>query len=88
MKRPYINQAICRQLARQEYVLRDILRSGGRDNWDHLKSHGHAFASILALIREGEVRALNISRRRFEITAAGRRHIAQLDFASMTGAAT
>jgi len=43
-------------LGRADALLRDITRSGGRDTYDHLKSHGHHHSTIRRALRCGLIR--------------------------------
>lgn len=54
-------------------VLRDVIRSGDRDGWDHLKSHGHSFSTVWSCIHKGWLSAIN--RYNYEITPAGRAEV-------------
>lgn len=47
-----------RQIDRLAALLRDVKRSGGRDVWDHLKSHGHHRATVRSAIDRGYLREL------------------------------
>lgn len=38
-------------MSRIGFLLRDVDRSGGTDNWDHLRSHGH-HAQIITEIKK------------------------------------
>lgn len=51
-------------------LLRDVVRSGGRDNWGHLSSHGHSFSTVWSCVHRGWLSA--VSRYQYEITMAGR----------------
>jgi hypothetical protein len=31
-------------------LLRDVERSGGKDRWSHLRSHGHSFATVRSAV--------------------------------------
>ncbi len=53
MERAHIDQAILAMLDRQDAVLRDVVRSGGRDNYTHLRSHGHHHATIRRCLKIG-----------------------------------
>lgn len=39
--------------ARARAVLRDVLRSGGKDRWSHLMSHGHNYATVRSCVKRG-----------------------------------
>lgn len=45
-----------RQIERMASLLRDVRRSGGVDNWPHLASHGHVYATVQSAIRRGYLR--------------------------------
>lgn len=51
-------------------ILRDVVRSGGVDNWSHLHSHGHHFTSVKACISRGDL--TRIRAYHYAITEAGR----------------
>lgn len=51
-------------------ILRDVLRSGGRDHWSHLHSHGHHFKQVLAAVNRGDLEPLGPYE--WRITPAGR----------------
>lgn len=57
-------------LFNERALLRDILRSGGRDNYDHLKSHGHHHSTIRRAIHIGFIK--EPEPRRYRLTKAGR----------------
>lgn len=58
------------QVDRREHLLRDVVRSGGTDNWDHLRSHGHHIATIRSAISDGYL--AHLASRVYQITDAGR----------------
>lgn len=70
MKRAPIDKAILVMHDRQNAVLRDVARSGGRDNFDHLSSHGHHHATIRRCIRIGYLS--EPKRQVYELTGDGR----------------
>ena len=47
-----------RQIERMAALLRDVKRSGGRDRWDHLRSHGHNFHTLRSAADRGYLREL------------------------------
>lgn len=55
-----------RQIERMASLLRDVKRSGGADRWDHLRSHGHHFATVLSATDRGYLRELLDGR--YEVT--------------------
>jgi hypothetical protein len=55
---------------RAVFVLRDVIRSGGRDRWSHLNSHGHAYSTVQSLVRRGLLLETRVYH--YEITEAGR----------------
>lgn len=61
--------AIDQILRRRAAFLRDIIRSGGKDSWDHLKTHGHHHATRDSCLR---IEYISGDKRRFVITDAGR----------------
>lgn len=69
MKRTPIDVAILAILSRQNAVLCDVARSGGRDNYDHLRSHGHHHATIRRCIKIGYLS--EPKRRVYELTGDG-----------------
>lgn len=85
MRRPRIDIAVRAQLQRAELLLRDVIRSGGTDNWSHLSSHGRSFSTIRSLLRQGYLENIEGSAYRFKITKSGRHSIEQIDFARFTG---
>ena len=61
------------QTDKRQALLRDVIRSGGKDNWSHLHSHGHHFPTIRSAVNSGY---LSEPRRyHYEITDAGRSYI-------------
>lgn len=70
MERAYIDRAILAILDRQDAVLRDVVRSGGRDNYSHLRSHGHHHATIRRCLKAGYL--TEPKRRVYELTDDGR----------------
>lgn len=56
-------------------ILRDVIRSGGRDRWSHLHSHGHHFKQVLACANRGDLEQLGPYE--WRITSAGRRALEQ-----------
>lgn len=77
MERERIDRAIRNQLDRRTHLLRDVVRSGGRDRWSHLQTHGHHFPTILSAVRNGylKVEPSYI----YEITDAGRSYLDDID---------
>lgn len=73
MPRPSVDWAVHQMLSRQDALLRDVRRSGGRDNYDHLKSHGHHMATISRAIRQGYL--VEVKPRTYMLTEAGGRAI-------------
>jgi hypothetical protein len=86
MKRPRIDQAIHRQLDRLTSLLRDVVRSGGRDTWSHLFSHGHKFPTVLSAIRQGYLKEPLSSSRYYELTENGREYLDSLETARLMDA--
>lgn len=41
------------RVVRARSVLRDVLRSGGKDRWSHLMSHGHSYATVRSCVKRG-----------------------------------
>ena len=83
MRRPRIDVAIHAQIDRRISLLRDVVRSGGRDHWPHLHSHGHHFPTVLAAVREGYLKAEPSYV--FEITRSGERYLADIETARLRG---
>jgi hypothetical protein len=69
------------QFDRRTSLLRDVVRSGGRDRWPHLRSHGHHFPTILAAVRQGYL-TFEPSHV-FEITESGERYLANIEAARL-----
>lgn len=61
------------KLARAHAVLRDVVRSGGKDNWSHLHSHGHSFSTVWACVNRGWLKAEG--RYRYELTDTGSQEV-------------
>lgn len=40
-----------KQIERMASLLRDVQRSGGRDRWDYLKSHGHSYSTLRSALK-------------------------------------
>lgn len=81
MRRPRIDVAVHAQLDRRTSLLRDVVRSGGKDGWPHLHSHGHHFASVKHAVNSGylnEIRAYE-----YEITESGERYLAEIETARL-----
>lgn len=83
MNRQYIDQAVRRQLARLEAVLRDVQRSGGKDTWSHLFSHGHAYPTVRSAIKQNYLTEPHAYH--YELTPSGRQHLDALDHARVVG---
>lgn len=81
MKREYIDAAVHRQIDRLTALLRDVDRSGGRDRWSHLFSHGHKFPTVRSAVRQGYL--AEPSAYHYELTLSGGRYLATLDEAAM-----
>ena len=84
MRRPRIDVAIHAQLDRRTSLLREVVRSGGRDRWSHLHSHGHHFPTVLAAVRQGYLKAEPSYV--FEITESGERYLAGIEAARLRDA--
>jgi hypothetical protein len=84
MLRPRIDHAIHLQLDRLTYLLRDVERSGGRDNWSHLFSHGHKYPTVRSAIRQGKLR--ETSAYRYELTDTGRQYLTDVEAVRMQSA--
>ena len=59
-----------RQQAARMAILRDVERSGGKDAWDHLHSHGHDFMQVRACVNRGDL--TRPMAYHYELTEAGR----------------
>lgn len=77
MERERIDRAIHAQLDRLTSLLRDVDRSGGRDTWGHLWSHGHAYATIRSAINQEKLR--EIKTYHYALTDAGRQYLADIE---------
>lgn len=77
MKRDYIDVAVNAQFDRKLSLLRDVVRSGGRDKWSHLHSHGHKFPSVKHCVNVGYLK--ESSAYHYEITDAGKEFLADID---------
>ncbi len=82
MKRARIDQAVRKQLARLEVMLRDVHRSGGGDRWSYLFSRGHRFPTILSAVRQGH---LSRNDYEFELTKQGHQYLDALEDARIKG---
>lgn len=80
MRRERIDVAAHAQLDRRTRLLRDVVRSGGKDRWSHLFSHGHHHATLLCAVRQGY---LNFAGLGYEITESGKRHLDDIDAEQM-----
>lgn len=80
MRRERIDVAIHAQLDRRTSLLRDVVRSGGKDRWSHLHSHGHHHATVLCAVREGY---LNFAGLGYEITDSGKRYLDEIEAEQM-----
>lgn len=52
-------------------VLRDVLRSGGKDVWSHLHSHGHSYSTVRSLVARQLL--LETSYCHYELSERGKR---------------
>ena len=77
MKRDYIDVGVNAQIDRRERLLRDVIRSGGKDTWSHLFSHGHRFPTVKSAVSSGYL--VKIRADHYEITDAGRSYVDSLD---------
>lgn len=80
MRRERIDVAIHAQLDRRTSLLRDVMRSGGKDLWSHLKSHGHHHTTVLCAVRQG---FLNFAGLGYEITDSGRKYLDEIEAEQM-----
>lgn len=85
MNRPNIDAAGLAQLARKDRLLRDVIRRGGSMTWPGLFERGHKHPTVRLCLREKLL--TETTRHHYEITQAGRDHIAEVDHAKWTGAA-
>ena len=81
MQRPRIDRSIHAQLDRLMSLLRDIERSGGKDRWSHLSSHGHKYPTINSAMRQGYVRQPQPYH--YELTDAGRSYLRDTEEAAL-----
>ena len=81
MRRPRIDAAAHAQLDRRTSLLRDVVRSGGKDRWSHLHSHGHKFASVKHAVNLGYLKEFEAYK--YEITEDGERYLADLEAARL-----
>lgn len=42
-----------KQIDRLAALLRDVERSGGKDRWSHLHSHGHSYSTVRSAVLRG-----------------------------------
>jgi len=59
--------AMSQQIERMASLLRDVQRSGGKDRWDHIHSHGHLYATVRSAVVRGYLR--EPSRYHYEATS-------------------
>lgn len=71
--------AVHAQLDRLTYLLRDVVRSGGKDRWSHLFTHGHSHSTVRKAIGQGYIR--EPVHRHYEITEAGTRYLEDIETA-------
>lgn len=83
MKRDRIDVAGIAQIDRREALLRDVIRSGGRDRWSHLFSHGHKFPTVRSAVRDGYL--TEFCAYKYEITDAGQWYIDSLAISPSQG---
>lgn len=81
MQRPRIDVAAHAQLDRRTSLLRDVVRSGGKDRWSHLHSHGHKFASVRHAVNYGYLK--QVAAYEYEITESGERYLAEIEAARL-----
>ena len=43
-------------IERMAALLRDVRRSGGKDRWSHLHSHGHSYSTVRSAVARGYLR--------------------------------
>lgn len=55
-----------RQIERMASLLKDVERSGGKDRWDHLRSHGHSYATVRSAIDRGYL--CEVDRKKYQMT--------------------
>jgi len=79
MRRERIDVAVHAQLDRLTYLLRDVVRSGGKDRWAHLFSHGHSHPTVRKALGQGYIRESGV--RHYEITEAGTRYLEDIETA-------
>jgi hypothetical protein len=76
MRRPRMDVAVHAQLDRRTSLLRDVVRSGGKDRWSHLHSHGHHYATVLCAVRQGYLSFMCLG---YEITDSGKQYLDEID---------
>ena len=81
MQRPRIDRAIHAQLARLTSLLRDVERSGGKDRWSHLHSHGHKYPTVNSALRQGYISEPQSYC--YELTESGRSYLLDIDEAAL-----
>lgn len=79
MRRERIDAAIHAQIDRLTYLLRDIVRSGGKDRWSHLFTHGHCHPTVRKAIGQGYIRETHP--RHYEITESGTQYLDDIEAA-------
>lgn len=77
MNRDRIDAAAHAQIDRLTYLLRDVVRSGGKDRWSHLFSHGHRFPTVRSAVKQGYLQEATAYH--YELTDAGRWYLDSLD---------
>lgn len=80
VRRERIDVAAHAQLDRLTGLLRDVVRSGGKDRWSHLHSHGHHYATVLSAVRQGYLNFMGLG---YEISDSGKRYIDEIDAEQM-----
>lgn len=77
MQRDRIDKAIHAQIYRLTALLRDVVKSGGKDTWSHLFTHGHKHPTIRSAVKQGYLKHERAYR--YEITEAGAAYLDTLD---------
>lgn len=81
VKRDSIDRAGLAQFDRKLAALRCVERSGGKDCWSHMFSHGHKYATIRSLVSKGYLKEPRPYH--YELTDDSRAFLADVDIEAM-----
>lgn len=81
MNRERIDRAAIAQFDRALSALRCVERSGGKDRWSHMFTHGHKFPTLRSLVAKGYLNEPNPYH--YEMTDEGRRFLSDVDAHAM-----